>query len=216
MHDKWVDFNYNCKYLIYLNHYLPYNIIYHTTQLRSLIFMLKNNCCDLFFSDTRKSAMNCLYVTHSFRTSLIRWILINVILYPSGRDKWKLNVSIVMVVMSCIIYRKCGINRIKMCCMRYIRNSSWIIIQLTIANKIRYSWTNSKHISNNDIANNKNVNISFLFFSAEELADLNDRLIGLQQAKDAEKEEYESQLSALRGEYQEMKDQLTSENMILG
>ena len=127
--------------------------------------MLKNNCCDLFFSDIRKSAMNCLYVTHSFRTSLIRWILINVILYPSGRDKWKLNVSIVMVVMSCIIYRKCGINRIKMCCMTYIRNSSWIFIQLTIANKIRYSWTNSKHISNIDIANNKNVNISFLFFS---------------------------------------------------
>ncbi|XP_041368419.1 cilia- and flagella-associated protein 157-like [Gigantopelta aegis] len=51
---------------------------------------------------------------------------------------------------------------------------------------------------------------------SEELADLNDRLIGLQQAKDAEKEEFESQLSALRGEYQEMKDQLTSENMILG
>ncbi|XP_067662711.1 cilia- and flagella-associated protein 157-like [Haliotis asinina] len=51
---------------------------------------------------------------------------------------------------------------------------------------------------------------------SDELADLNDRFIGLQQAKDAEKETYENQLQSLRNEYQEMKDQLTSENMILG
>ncbi|XP_041090254.1 procollagen galactosyltransferase 2 isoform X1 [Polyodon spathula] len=50
---------------------------------------------------------------------------------------------------------------------------------------------------------------------ADELADLTDRLIGLQQAKDAEKEACENQLAQLRHEFQESKDQLTSENMIL-
>ncbi|XP_074654771.1 cilia- and flagella-associated protein 157-like [Tubulanus polymorphus] len=62
--------------------------------------------------------------------------------------------------------------------------------------------------------------VSFLKKSLEqrgdEIADLNDRLIGLQQAKDAEKEMYEQQLQQLRTEFQETKDQLTSENMILG
>ena len=52
--------------------------------------------------------------------------------------------------------------------------------------------------------------------SGEELEDLNDRLVGLQQAKDTEKESYESQLQQIRTEFQETKDQLTSENMILG
>ncbi|MGH0122740.1 UNVERIFIED_CONTAM: hypothetical protein FKN15_007071 [Acipenser sinensis] len=50
---------------------------------------------------------------------------------------------------------------------------------------------------------------------ADELADLTDRLIGLQQAKEAEKEACENQLAQLRHEFQESKDQLTSENMIL-
>lgn len=54
-----------------------------------------------------------------------------------------------------------------------------------------------------------------IFFSADDIADLNDRLIGLQQAKDAEKEQYEAELQKLRNEFQETKDQLTSENMIL-
>lgn len=45
---------------------------------------------------------------------------------------------------------------------------------------------------------------------------MNDRLIGLQQAKDMEKESYEQQLQTLRTEFQETKDQLTSDNMILG
>lgn len=49
----------------------------------------------------------------------------------------------------------------------------------------------------------------------DDIADLNDRLIGLQQAKDAEKEQYEGELQKLRNEFQETKDQLTSENMIL-
>ncbi|XP_072176647.1 cilia- and flagella-associated protein 157-like [Diadema setosum] len=49
----------------------------------------------------------------------------------------------------------------------------------------------------------------------DEIADLNDRLVGLQQAKDTEKDSYEAQLAQLRNEFQETKDQLTSENMIL-
>lgn len=62
--------------------------------------------------------------------------------------------------------------------------------------------------------------VSFLKRSLEqrgdEIADINDRLIGLQQAKDTEKETYEQQLQQLRTDFQETKDQLTSENMILG
>jgi len=49
----------------------------------------------------------------------------------------------------------------------------------------------------------------------DDIADLNDRLVGLQQAKDAEKEHYEAEIQKLRNEFQETKDQLTSENMIL-
>ncbi len=48
------------------------------------------------------------------------------------------------------------------------------------------------------------------------ILDLKDRLIGTQQAKDTEKEQYEMKLQQLRNEFQNMKDQLTSENMILG
>lgn len=51
---------------------------------------------------------------------------------------------------------------------------------------------------------------------ADEIADLQERLIGLQQAKDTEKDHYEVQLATLRTEMQEIKDQLTSENMVLG
>ena len=36
------------------------------------------------------------------------------------------------------------------------------------------------------------------------------------QAKESEKESYENQLSQLKREFQEVRDQLTSENMILG
>nr|KAG5712082.1 hypothetical protein BaRGS_020808 [Batillaria attramentaria] len=50
----------------------------------------------------------------------------------------------------------------------------------------------------------------------DEIADLNDRYIGLQQTRDNEREQYELQIQQQRNEYQEMKDQLTSENMILG
>lgn len=46
----------------------------------------------------------------------------------------------------------------------------------------------------------------------DEILDLNDRLIGLQQAKDAEKDAFEKQLTDLRTEFQEMKDMLTNQN----
>lgn len=40
--------------------------------------------------------------------------------------------------------------------------------------------------------------------------------MGLQQAKDQEKEQYMAELQKIRTDFQEMKDMLTSENMILG
>lgn len=48
-----------------------------------------------------------------------------------------------------------------------------------------------------------------------EIDDLTDRLIGLQQAKDAEKDNFEKQLTDLRSEFKETQDHLTSENLIL-
>ncbi|KAL5021759.1 hypothetical protein ScPMuIL_000914 [Solemya velum] len=51
---------------------------------------------------------------------------------------------------------------------------------------------------------------------SDEIADLNDRLIGLQQAKDAEKESYETQLGQMSTEFRDRTDHLQSENMILG
>jgi chromosome segregation ATPase len=45
---------------------------------------------------------------------------------------------------------------------------------------------------------------------------LSPKIPGLQQAKDAEKDQYEVQLATIRTEMQEVKDQLTSENMVLG
>jgi DNA repair exonuclease SbcCD ATPase subunit len=49
----------------------------------------------------------------------------------------------------------------------------------------------------------------------DEISDLNDRLVGLQQSKDQDREVFEQQLQQLRTEYRETKDQLTSENMML-
>ncbi|CAF0843075.1 unnamed protein product [Brachionus calyciflorus] len=46
----------------------------------------------------------------------------------------------------------------------------------------------------------------------DEILDLNDRLVGLQQAKDAEKEAFDKQLTDLRTEFQENKDILTNQN----
>nr|XP_042710128.1 cilia- and flagella-associated protein 157 isoform X2 [Chrysemys picta bellii] len=49
----------------------------------------------------------------------------------------------------------------------------------------------------------------------DEIADLNDQLVSLQQAKESEKDAFEAQLAQVRHEFQETKDQLTSENMLL-
>ncbi|XP_063043544.1 cilia- and flagella-associated protein 157 [Engraulis encrasicolus] len=49
----------------------------------------------------------------------------------------------------------------------------------------------------------------------DELSDLSERLISLNQSKEAEKETFELQLSQLRQEFQEVKDKLTSENIVL-
>ncbi|XP_068104064.1 cilia- and flagella-associated protein 157 [Hyperolius riggenbachi] len=49
----------------------------------------------------------------------------------------------------------------------------------------------------------------------DEISDLNDQLSTLQQAKDAEKEVYEAQLAQVQHEFQDTKDRLTSENMLL-
>uniref|UniRef100_A0A8C5F1N7 Cilia- and flagella-associated protein 157 n=1 Tax=Gopherus evgoodei TaxID=1825980 RepID=A0A8C5F1N7_9SAUR len=49
----------------------------------------------------------------------------------------------------------------------------------------------------------------------DEIADLNDQLLSLQQAKESEKDAFEAQLAQVRHEFQETKDQLTSENMLL-
>ncbi|KAH9496467.1 hypothetical protein Btru_010938 [Bulinus truncatus] len=51
---------------------------------------------------------------------------------------------------------------------------------------------------------------------SDEIADLNDRYIGLQQARDNEREAFKKQIQEQRSEYQEMKDSLTTENMMLG
>jgi len=50
----------------------------------------------------------------------------------------------------------------------------------------------------------------------DEISDLHDRLLGLQQSKDSEKESFDNQMSQIKREFQEVRDQLTSENMILG
>ena len=49
----------------------------------------------------------------------------------------------------------------------------------------------------------------------DEILDLNDRLVGLQQAKEAEKDSYEKQLTDLRTEFQETKDVLINQNNTL-
>lgn len=50
---------------------------------------------------------------------------------------------------------------------------------------------------------------------SDEILDLNDRLIGLQQSKEAEKEAAEKQLADTRTESQEAKDVLTNQNNTL-
>ncbi|XP_074871271.1 cilia- and flagella-associated protein 157 isoform X1 [Carettochelys insculpta] len=49
----------------------------------------------------------------------------------------------------------------------------------------------------------------------DEITELENQLLSLQQAKEAEKDAFEAQLAQVRHEFQETKDQLTSENMLL-
>lgn len=50
----------------------------------------------------------------------------------------------------------------------------------------------------------------------DELTEMVEKLQELQEARDGEKESFDRQLSVLRGDFQETKDKLTSENMVLG
>jgi len=52
--------------------------------------------------------------------------------------------------------------------------------------------------------------------TVDEISDLNERLVGLQQTKDQDREMFEQQLQQLRNEYRETKEQLSSDNMMLG
>lgn len=50
----------------------------------------------------------------------------------------------------------------------------------------------------------------------DEITELNEQLQSLQLAKDLEKDAFEAQLAQVRHEFQETKDHLTTENIILG
>jgi len=69
------------------------------------------------------------------------------------------------------------------------------------------------------IEKDKREIVSFLKKTLEqrqdEIADLQERLTALQQAKDQEKETFETQITQLKREFQEMRDQLTGENIFL-
>ena len=67
----------------------------------------------------------------------------------------------------------------------------------------------TSNIDKKDIVSNLNKE---LIKKADEILDLSDRLVGLQQAKDSEKEAFEKQLTDLRTEFQETKDTLTNQN----
>ncbi|XP_006154138.1 cilia- and flagella-associated protein 157 isoform X1 [Tupaia chinensis] len=70
------------------------------------------------------------------------------------------------------------------------------------------------------LANNKKEIVAFLKRTlnqrVDEITDLNEQLQSLQLAKELEKDAFEAQLAQVRHEFQETKDQLTSENIILG
>ncbi|KAF5928911.1 hypothetical protein HPG69_002685, partial [Diceros bicornis minor] len=70
------------------------------------------------------------------------------------------------------------------------------------------------------LANNKKEIVAFLKRTlnqrVDEIADLNEQLQSLQVAKEMEKDAFEAQLAQVRHEFQETKDQLTAENIILG
>ncbi|XP_009455605.2 cilia- and flagella-associated protein 157 isoform X3 [Pan troglodytes] len=70
------------------------------------------------------------------------------------------------------------------------------------------------------LANNKKEIVAFLKRTlnqqVDEITDLNEQLQNLQLAKEMEKDAFEAQLAQVRHEFQETKDQLTTENVILG
>ncbi|XP_072598056.1 cilia- and flagella-associated protein 157 isoform X1 [Vulpes vulpes] len=70
------------------------------------------------------------------------------------------------------------------------------------------------------LANNKKEIVAFLKRTlnqrVDEITDLNEQLQSLQLAKEMEKDAFEAQLAQVRHEFQETKDQLTTENIILG
>ncbi|OWF54650.1 cilia- and flagella-associated protein 157-like [Mizuhopecten yessoensis] len=70
------------------------------------------------------------------------------------------------------------------------------------------------------MARDKNDIVSFwkrqVDLKTDENADLQEQLIGLQQTREQEKEQANATIQQLRQEFQETKDQLTSDNMILG
>ncbi|XP_047379811.1 cilia- and flagella-associated protein 157 isoform X1 [Sciurus carolinensis] len=69
------------------------------------------------------------------------------------------------------------------------------------------------------LANNKKEIVAFLKRTlnqrVDEITDLNEQLQALQLAKEMEKDAFEAQLAQVRHEFQETKDQLTTENIIL-
>lgn len=70
------------------------------------------------------------------------------------------------------------------------------------------------------LASNKKEIIAFLKHTlnlqVDEIADLKEQLQSLQLAKEMEKDAFEAQLAQVRHEFQETKDQLTTENIVLG
>lgn len=70
------------------------------------------------------------------------------------------------------------------------------------------------------LANNKKEIVAFLKRTlnqkVDEITELNEQLQSLQLAKEVEKDAFEAQLAQVRHEFQETKDQLTTENIILG
>uniref|UniRef100_A0A8C5KLU7 Cilia- and flagella-associated protein 157 n=1 Tax=Jaculus jaculus TaxID=51337 RepID=A0A8C5KLU7_JACJA len=70
------------------------------------------------------------------------------------------------------------------------------------------------------MANNKKEIVAFLKRTlnqrVDEITDLNEQLQNLQLAKEMEKDAFETQLAQVRHEFQETKDQLTTENIALG
>ncbi|XP_075840474.1 cilia- and flagella-associated protein 157 [Microtus pennsylvanicus] len=70
------------------------------------------------------------------------------------------------------------------------------------------------------LANNKKEIVAFLKRTlnqrVDEITELNDQLQSLQLAKEMEKDAFEAQLAQVRHEFQETKDQLTTENIALG